>query len=156
MTKFDSVIKADYFRNQAVWYLKQWIGTPYLWGGDDFFGYDCSGLVIEVLKSVGILPFNYDATADGLYHRFRGKEVKLGYAGCLVFWLAPSPSGERAIHVEMMIDEYHVVGASGGNSRTKTLEDAIRQNAFVKMRPVEYRGGNYKIIDPFKEVENGD
>jgi len=30
--------------------------TFYLWGGDDpLAGFDCSGFVIEILKSVGIL-----------------------------------------------------------------------------------------------------
>ena len=59
------------------------------------------------------------------------------------------------IHVEMMVDDLHVVGASGGGSKTKTIADAIKQNAFVKMRPVGYRGFNYKICDPFMKNKGG-
>ncbi|MFC1535727.1 NlpC/P60 family protein, partial [Candidatus Neomarinimicrobiota bacterium] len=37
------------------------VGLPYLWGGDDAVaGYDCSGLVIEILKSVGLLQRSGD------------------------------------------------------------------------------------------------
>ena len=59
-------------------------------------------------------------------------------------------SGEKIIHVEMMVDDPHVVGASGGGSKTRTIEDAIRDNAYVKQRPIGYRGDNYLVVDPFK------
>jgi hypothetical protein len=52
----------------------------------------------------------------------------------------------------MMIDDYHTVGASGGGSKVTDVAAAIKYNAFVKMRPVDYRGENYKVIDPFKEI----
>ena len=51
----------------------------------------------------------------------------------------------------MCIDQYYVVGASGGGSRTKTLQDAIDQNAYVKMNPVNSRGSDYIIADPFMD-----
>lgn len=46
------------------------IGTYYKWGGDDPSGFDCSGFVIEILKSVGAFPRQGDSTAAGLYERY--------------------------------------------------------------------------------------
>jgi cell wall-associated NlpC family hydrolase len=141
-------LKAQYLRAKAAEYVWSFLGLPYRWGGDDpIQGFDCSGLVIEVLQSVGILPHGFDTTAEGLYQRFKVNTVAKGYAGCIVLWF--NASG-LATHVEFMADDYHTVGASGGGSATTSTQAAIEQNAFVKMRPLDYRGSNYKIVDPFK------
>jgi len=108
-----------------------------------------SGFVLEVLQAVGIVPHGYDTTANGLYQRFSENFSPPG-PGMLVFWL--NLAG-RATHVEMMIDESHTIGASGGGQATRTAEDAASQNAFIKIRPLEYRGSHYVILDPFKDIE---
>jgi cell wall-associated NlpC family hydrolase len=142
------VLKAAYLRASAVDYIKRFIGLPYIWGGDDpLAGFDCSGLIIEVLQAVGLLANGSDYTAAQLYEKFEaGALPNHGYAGCLVFWYY----GEAIIHVEMMIDDLHTVGASGGGSKTKSIADAIKNNAFVKQRPLFYRGDKFLIVDPFK------
>ena len=93
-----------------------------------------------------MLPHSYDNTANGLYVRYSAHIVPKGHHGCLVFWF--NAQG-LAIHVELMIDELHVLGASGGGSSTTSVDAAAAQNAFVKRRPIGYRGAGYKIIDPF-------
>jgi len=141
------VIKAAHLRALAVEYAWHWIGTPYVWGGDDFSGYDCSGLVVEILQGVGRLAHGRDYSADALLAIFRPNAVAQPYAGCLKFWLDPSG---RAVHVELVIDEGHTIGASGGGSLTTTPAEAVKQNAFVKLRPLTYRSGPSIIVDPFQ------
>ena len=88
-------------------------------------------------------------TANMLYRWFYSKSTDKPGIGKLVFWFGSDIRSDKAIHVEMMIDNDHTIGASGGGSATKTIADAVKHNAFVKMRPLNYRGSNYKICDPF-------
>jgi len=143
-------IKAAYLREKAAWYVTHFIGTAYLWKGDDpMAGFDCSGLMMEVLQAVGLEVPGSDKSADGLWQKYKTYQVEQGYPGCLVFWFggyADKPN--VASHIEMMIDSDLSIGNSGGGSKTLTREDAIWMNAYVKMRPLVHRGG-YKIVDPF-------
>jgi cell wall-associated NlpC family hydrolase len=41
-------------RQQAVEFAKQFLGTPYVWGGTSPQGFDCSGLVQYVWKKFGV------------------------------------------------------------------------------------------------------
>lgn len=148
--KQEDLIRADYLRAVAVDYAKHFIGTPYRWGGDDpMAGFDCSGLVVEVLQMVGILPHDRDYSAHDLYTIFKSAVVAAGYAGCLAFYL--NLTG-RAVHVVLMVDDMFAIGADGGGSATITTADAIAQNAFIKIRPLDYRKEPRIIVDPFKGV----
>ena len=122
------------------------LGTPYRWGGDDpMGGFDCSGFVIELLMSVGLVPERFDTTADGLWKMYRDREVDQPRDGCLVFYGRDS----YASHVEYCINGLLSIGASGGSSRTRTLLDAIDQNAYIKIRPINHRKDIVGYADPF-------
>jgi len=177
-------------RKAAVEYLEQILqmALPYIWAGDDpIYGYDCSGDIVEVLQSVGKLSHGSDATANDLYLKYKPAiDREAAEAGCLVFWF----KGSQATHVEMMVNDWQTIGASGGGrpqfslynetrkcdflmsiygkysrDELKNLENtfllkfvkaelfrqqAADQNAFIKRRPLGYRGENYKVCDPFK------
>jgi len=114
-------------------------GKPYIWGGDDpIKGFDCSGFVIECLKSVGILPHKGDWTAEMLRVKYAKKGPYRSVptkVGDLVFYMGPN--GAR--HVELCIHPGYTIGASGGGSLTTEAEMAAKQNAFIKIRPFIYR-----------------
>lgn len=138
-------VKYDWRRFYAYKLAWKYIGKFYKWGGDDPSGFDCSGFVIEILKSVGILPRKYDNTAEGLFFKFFKNKVKKAYRGCLVFY------GDPITHVEFCIDDTFSIGASGGGRDCTTIEDAIRKNAFVKLRPILRNRKIYGYVDPFKK-----
>lgn len=123
------------------------LGTPYIWAGDDpIKGFDCSGLVIELLQSVGVLPRGYDNTAQGLYEKFdrEGIASELGF-GSLAFF---GKSLKEITHIGFMIDNFRMIEAGGGGSKTITLEQAAKHNAFVRIRPINWRKDIVTIIKP--------
>jgi cell wall-associated NlpC family hydrolase len=117
------------------------LNTPYIWGGDDpMRGFDCSGFVIEILKSVGLLPQEGDWTAEGLYQLTKGFAVDVNTQvteGCLLFW---HTGDGKATHVEYALNDTLSIGARGGGAVTSSLSVAIKENAYTKIRPWEGRG----------------
>jgi len=130
----------DWMVRTALAYL----GTPYRWGGDDPSGFDCSGLAVECLHSVGLME-QVDLTADELYRRLQPHEIENPDKGCLVFWL--SPSGQ-AYHVGLCLDTWFQISAGGGDQFTTTASDAWKKNAYVRIRPIPSSGSRCRFCDP--------
>lgn len=118
-------------------YAKSFLGCPYKWGGENpMGGFDCSGLVQEILRSVGIDPPG-DQTAQVLYRHFEPIAIRNERgAGVLAFY---GDSFIRVTHVAFMIDHWRVIEAASGSSNVHTLDDADRANAFVRIRPIDAR-----------------
>ena len=132
----------------AIDIAMRFLGKPYVWGGNDpVAGFDCSGLVIEIFKSVGLLPAQGDWSADGLMNMFKDKVTQTPSEGCLVFY----GDGGKATHVEMVISVINksvlTIGANSGGSGTRTLQDAINQDAYIKIRPI--KTNPIMIVNPF-------
>ena len=117
-------------------YAMSHLGQPYRWGGDDpLHGYDCSGLVLELLKSAGLVPNKFDTTAQGLYDRYRENCISAPCFGALAFY----GSIHGITHVSFCLNGTECIEAGGGGSRMKTREDAAKNNAFIRIRPIKYR-----------------
>lgn len=125
------------------------IGTQYKWAGDDpMSGFDCSGLVVELLQSSARIASDEDLTAEMLRHRFPKSEKIM--PGTLLFW--DWNKDGKADHVEIVINmfdsgEIMTIGASGGNQETTNEENAKARNAFVKIRQAV--PGFFAVVDPF-------
>lgn len=130
------------FLEVARLYLKDW----YTWGGDDPSGIDCSGLVVECLKSVGLIPLHSDYSAEGLWHLFEKRRAPGAQSGSLAFWF---DSTGKATHVAICLDAVFCITADGGGRHVKTVEDAIKHNAFIKVRRIDHRDKEPKFINPF-------
>lgn len=131
------------------WFLRtalSYLGTPYIWGGDDPSGFDCSGFVVECLKTAGLMGEHEDMTAHALMKHFSQHTIQQPCAGALLFTV--NTSG-RATHVVICLDAYFQIGASGGTSFTTSRKKAWRDNAYIKIRPIRLRDLSHRLCDPF-------
>lgn len=128
----------------AVNYAMNFIGVDYKWGGETAHGFDCSGFVQEILKSVGLDPKG-DQTANALYEIFKEKSVKYPSKAVLAFW----PKTGIKTHIAMCIDDELIIEAGGGNSTTTNPVIAEKQRAFVRVRTLDNRGDDYALLDVF-------
>ena len=144
MPNLNLTLARQHFLTTAMAYF----GTPYRWGGDDPSGFDCSGYVLECLKSGGIVGEAEDLTADQLLTRFSRCRIGTAKSGVLQFLC---DKNGHAYHVVICIDEKYQIGASGGNSAILSPADAWRQNAYIKIRPI-VRAERAIFVDPFASI----
>ncbi len=131
-------------RESIVSYAFKFLGQPYEWGGNGKKGkgFDCSGLIMELLWSVGQMKGFTDANAQGIFNYY--KEKNDGFYkqphGNLVFF----GKGINAItHIGMTVNDYQYVEAGGGDS--KNLDGMVR------FRLLSHRSDIVSIIDFIKE-----
>jgi len=142
-------------RQSFVWQAEQMLWFPYIWGGDDPRGFDCSGLVVECLKGVGRLSPEQDLTADGLHKLYSHyPEADETRGGCLLFWGRGSGREQHMVHVAVARDRHFCITADGGGSHVRNVEDAYKYNAFIKLRPILHRGRPPIIVDIFAELDD--
>lgn len=129
-------------------YLFSLIGVHYKWGGNNpVEGFDCSGLVCEFLRTAGECPSG-DHSAQSLHDYFSiGRAEPNRYQfGALAFF---GESVTKISHTGIVLDAYQMIEAGGGNHLTLTREDAMRQNAFVRMRPINSRSDFVMLWKPY-------
>jgi len=139
-----------YLRDLAVWYGKQFLRVPYEWGDEDHTGMDCSGLISEVLVAVGVKPHGWRPTSTRMSKDFKKvwdshMDIRLWADSGMVVCYGTG----IVTHVALAISRSHVITASGGGSETDTPEEADTENAFVKLRPINYRKDAICVVDPF-------
>lgn len=121
----------------ALSYVFQFTGQPYLWAGNGPY-FDCSGLVCEYLKSLGVIKSRSDYTSVALWARFKNNEVLNPEPGDLIVY-SKTKTAAGIQHVGIMYYDGFVLEAGGGNSSTTKAIIAQEQGAFVRLRPHSYR-----------------
>ena len=126
-------------------YAKSFLGIAYRWGGNNpVEGLDCSGFVCEVLRSVGIV--SKDLTAQDIYNLLKQKQWRSQLAKCSILFFGSSTN--KITHVAIALNQYQMIEAGGGNSKTLSDDIAERQNAFVRIRMISSRGDLVACIKP--------
>ena len=118
----------------------QYLNIPYVWGGNNTLGLDCSGFILKVLHDVNItLP---DMTSQGIYNW--ASEKKNFYMcepeeDCLLFF---GESTQHIKHVSLALSDTMMIeaGGSGRESLRMSKEDLARIDARVRIKPITNRG----------------
>jgi len=82
----------------AVRYCMRYLGVPYVWGGADPGGFDCSGLVMYVFARFGVVLPHYAASQATMGVPVPADQLQ---TGDLVFFGSPVPGGIH--HVGMYV-----------------------------------------------------
>ena len=132
-------------RDHFIEYARTFLGTPYLWAGNDPSGLDCSGYVIECLKGIGKFSKNFDETADGLLKNVFSNQIdRHPTIGSLFFHI----KNDEAYHVGIYIGSGLGWSASGGGRLTTSPEIAWKKNAFIKQHKVRTENVKFvKLVD---------
>lgn len=118
-------------------YARSFYNLEYVWGGNNpYEGFDCSGLVCELLRAGGAIGTE-DYKSQQLYDHFRNSwpscEPRRG--AIAFFGLDSSP----ITHVAFCVSSSLMLEAGGGAQRTATKFEARKINARVRLRPITSR-----------------
>lgn len=132
--------------NLLVEYAKSFLGINYLYGGSNALtGFDCSGLVQEIMKSVGMgSPIRMNARQLYTFYKTEGKPDVIA-PGALVFY---GKTEDFIDHIAFMVTEKISIEAGHGDQTTINKEIAAKRGAIVHLRPYEKHGPVFKVLMP--------
>ena len=133
--------------NQQI--LMMWIHShlnrPYIWGGYNFRGMDCSGAVLEYLNIFGKAP-RHDMSAQGIYHwQPWGRHEDHCQLGDILFF---GKNDQKIIHTAIAVNHEIMFEFGGGNSKTTSEDKAALHNACGRFRPIMGRKDFFAAVRP--------
>lgn len=114
------------------------LNTPYRWGGRaPNEGLDCNEIV-QIILNAGGADLPGDQTAQQLFNYFSQPANHISQdpqLGALVFY---GNAKSQISHVAWCVDRRRHIEAAGGDSTTRSFEDANRRGAFAKLTPIRF------------------
>ena len=135
---------------------RKWLGVPYKYGGNDMSGVDCSGLVLQIYKTVTDISLPRNSAQQCDYCKKIEKDMLS--KGDLVFFSSRN-SANKVAHVGMYIGDGIMLHASSSNGVIETpLSDNYYVNHFLCAGriPAFYNSESVKIKETFEPSLNGE
>ncbi|MAQ43876.1 MAG: hypothetical protein CMG25_05265 [Candidatus Marinimicrobia bacterium] len=105
-------------RSEIIECSKKLIGSPYLWGGKTPFGYDCSGFVQQVFKSINI-SLKRDTSEQIKDKRMNSIDITSVNIGDIVFF---DMEGNGVDHVGIWYGENQIIHC-GGEVKIQSIKE---------------------------------
>lgn len=137
--------------NQSLWIIRplaiSMLNIPYIYGGKSpINGLDCSGVVCELLQSLGLIGRNVEMNSQMIFDNFKNKSAEGVIAlGSLAFY---GESASKISHVAMFLDTHFIIEAGHGTSDTKEVSQAQIRDAKVRISPFNYRKDLVAVLRP--------
>lgn len=131
----DSLCVTYDLRDSIITYAQDFIGTPYVWGGESTKGFDCSGFVLYVFKKFGIkLP--HSSAAMGNLGRIKEKDC--AESGDIILFKGTQSSSIGHVGIVFENDSenlifIHASSSRGGGVKISQLSDGYYTQRFVKV-----------------------
>lgn len=117
-------------------YAKSFMGIPYIYGGKSRTpGLDCSGFVMQCLEAFGVLEGEFNA--QEIYNELSAKGNNLINDMGVLFFFGKSKT--LISHVAIELIPGLMIECGGGDHTTRTIEEAAKRNACVRIRPITHR-----------------
>lgn len=123
-----------------VEYARAFIGTPYIYGGDNpIIGFDCSGLVSEVHRAFGLIGYRDRFTSQYFYEKYAAKFIPRTQGHIQRNDILFFGREGKVKHVAIAYNSDNMIEAGGGDEYTIDTSAAGKNDAFVRIRPISNR-----------------